>query len=47
MRQRLGLAHIEAFFDDAFGGRKRIGHADQRARMSRGKLAGGDIGLHF
>src|SRR6185437_16377015 len=32
MRQRLGLAHIEALLDDLPGGGERIGHADQRAR---------------
>src|ERR1700738_1672804 len=31
MRQRLGLTHVEAFFDDAFGGSSRIWQADQRA----------------
>ena len=47
MRQRLGLAHVEAFLDDALGRGERIGHADQRAGMAGGQLAGGDIGLHL
>ena len=47
MRQRFGLAHIEAFLDDALGGRGRIGHADQRARMAGRQLARCDIGLHL
>src|SRR4051794_36769362 len=34
--ERLGLTHVESFFDDAFGGGSRIGHADQRARMACG-----------
>ena len=47
MRQRLGLAHIEAFLDNAFGGGRRIGHADQRARVAGRQLARCDIGLHL
>ncbi len=47
MRQRLGLAHVEAFLDDAFRGSQRIGHADQRAGVARGQLARSDIGLHL
>src|ERR1700682_5607383 len=34
MRQRLGLTHVEAFFDDAFGGSSGIWHADQRAGVA-------------
>ena len=39
MRQRLGLADVEAFLDDALGGGERIGHADQRAGMAGRQLA--------
>ena len=47
MRQRFGLAHIEAFIDNAFGGRGRIGHADQRAGVAGRQLARCDVGLHL
>ena len=47
MRQRFGLAHIEALIDNAFGGRGRIRHADQRPRMAGRQLPQGDIGLNF
>ena len=47
MRQRLGLAHVEAFLDDALGGGGRIGHADQRAGMAGRQLARRDVGLHL
>ena len=47
MRQRLGLAHVEPFRDDALGGSERIGHADQRAGMAGRQFALGDIGLHL
>src|ERR1700722_3482915 len=36
MRQRLGLTHIEALLDNAFGDAHRIRHADQRPGMARG-----------
>src|SRR6202171_226085 len=39
MCQRLGLAHIEAFVDDTFGGSSRIGHADQGPRVAGRWLA--------
>jgi len=44
MGQRFGLAHVEAFLDDAFRRSRRIGHADQCARMARRQLTLGDIG---
>ena len=47
MRQRLGLAHVEALLDDAFGGSGRIGHADQRAGVTGRQLARCDVGLHL
>src|SRR5580700_2068400 len=34
MRQRLGLPHVEPLLDDLLGGSERIGHADQRARVT-------------
>src|SRR5262245_47951555 len=39
MRERFGLAHVEPLLHDALGGRERIRHADQRARMTGGQLA--------
>ena len=39
MRQRLGLAHVEAFLDNALGRGGRVGHADQRAGMTGRQLA--------
>ena len=39
MRQRLGLANVQAFFDDALRCRERIGNADQRARVAGGQFA--------
>src|ERR1700761_642196 len=47
MRERLGLAHVEALLDDLLGSSQRIGHADQRAGVPSRQLTGGDIGLHF
>src|SRR3569832_1723391 len=47
MRQRLGLADVEAFLDNALRRGKRIGHADQCAGVACRYLAFGDKFLHF
>ena len=47
VRQRFGLADVEALLDDASCRRQRVGHADQRAGVAGGELAGRDVGLHL
>ena len=47
MGERLGLADVEALFDNAPSDRERFGHADQRAGMTGGQLAIRDQALHL